>query len=75
LSEVLEIPDPPVSNSGTFGFAELGPVEQILALCISYKPEHPKWQTGTSGFARTYNFSQFDQKLDACCAKSIPVAK
>jgi hypothetical protein len=62
LSEPLEMSGPPVSNSGTSDFAEFDPAEQILALCIGYKPEHPKWQTRIFDFFRTYNFSPFDQK-------------
>jgi hypothetical protein len=52
--------DPSVSDSRTYNFLELGSAEQILALCIGYKPGHPEWQTGTSGFSRTYNFSRLD---------------
>jgi hypothetical protein len=57
LSELLEIPDPLVSNSETSCFAELGSAGQILALYIGYKPEHLEWQTETYDFFRTYNFS------------------
>jgi hypothetical protein len=32
--EFLEIPDPPVSEIGPSGFAELGSAEQISADCI-----------------------------------------
>jgi hypothetical protein len=52
--------DPPVSDSGTYNFPELGSAEQILALCIGYKPGHSEWQTGTSGFSITYKFSRLD---------------
>jgi hypothetical protein len=41
LSELLEIPEHPVSETGASGFAELGSAEQALAVCIGCKPEHP----------------------------------
>jgi hypothetical protein len=40
-SAILEIPDPLVSEIGPSSFAELGLAEQIIALCIGRKPEHP----------------------------------
>jgi hypothetical protein len=52
----LEILDPPVSETGPSGFAELGSVEQIVALHIGRKPEHPIWQTRTSIFPENWIF-------------------
>jgi hypothetical protein len=53
-SELLEIPDPPVSDFGTSGFVELGSIEHISALCIGCKLEHLEWQIRISGFSITY---------------------
>jgi hypothetical protein len=41
LSEVPEILDPPVSETGPSDFAELVSAEQIVALHIDQKPKHP----------------------------------
>jgi hypothetical protein len=60
LSEVLEIPDPLVSEIGLSGIAELGLAEQIFAPCIGPKPDCLVWQTGTSGFFKKPNFPRFD---------------
>jgi hypothetical protein len=70
-SEILEILDPPVLETGAFGFAELGSAEQTIALCIGQKPDCSVWQTKTSSFFRKPNFPRFDQKLDAFCTKSF----
>jgi hypothetical protein len=64
-SEVLEILDPPVLQTKPFNFVELGSEEQIVALHIGQKPEHPVWQTGTSEFSKKLNFPRFDQKPNA----------
>jgi hypothetical protein len=56
-SEVLKIPDPSVSEIEQSGVAELGSAEQIVALHIGQKSEHPIWQTGTSGFSKKPNIS------------------
>jgi hypothetical protein len=39
--EFLEISDPPVSETETSSFAELGSAEQIVTMCIDQKLEHP----------------------------------
>jgi hypothetical protein len=41
LSEFLEILSPSVSETGPSGFAKLGSTEQIVALHIGRKLEHP----------------------------------
>jgi hypothetical protein len=64
---------PSVSKTGPSCFAELGSVEQIIALHISQKPGCPLWQTETSGFSRKPYFPQFDRKLDACCTKLFAI--
>jgi hypothetical protein len=66
LSEVLEILDPSVSETGLPSFAGFGPTEQIVALHIGRKPDCTVWQTRTSGVSKKSNFPQFDQKPDAC---------
>jgi hypothetical protein len=53
LYEFLESLDPLASEIGPSGFAESGLAEQISALYISQKSEHPVWQIGTSDFFRT----------------------
>jgi hypothetical protein len=68
-SAILEILDPPISETGPSDFVEHGSAKQIVALCIGQKPNCPVWQNGTSNFSRKLNFPQFDQKPDACCAK------
>jgi hypothetical protein len=55
--EILKIPNPPVSEIGTFGFIELGSAEQTVALCIGQKLDYPVWQTETSGFFQKTKFS------------------
>jgi hypothetical protein len=59
-TEILEILDPLVLETGSSGFAELGSTEQIIALHIGQKSDHPVWQIRTSGFSRKSNFPQFD---------------
>jgi hypothetical protein len=53
------------------GFTELDSAEQISTSCIGKKPDQPIWEIKTSDFSRTYNFPRFDQKSEACCAKSF----
>jgi hypothetical protein len=67
----LEISDPPVSETGLSSFAGLGPTEQNVALHTGQKLDCPVWQTETSSFSKKQNFPRFDQKPDACGAKSF----
>jgi hypothetical protein len=39
----LQIPDPPVLETGTSGFAKLGSAEQTITQCIGQKLECPVW--------------------------------
>jgi hypothetical protein len=71
LSEVLEILDPPISETELSGFVELGSVEQIFALRIGCKPNYLVCQTGTFSFSRKLNLPQFDWRPDASCTKSF----
>jgi hypothetical protein len=70
-SEILEILDPSVLETGPSSFAKLGSVEYIVALHIGQKLDCLVCQTRTSSFSRKLNFPQFDRKPNACCAKSL----
>jgi hypothetical protein len=60
---ILETLDPTVSETGPSGFAELGSVEQIVALYIGQKSNCSVWQIRTSSFSRKPNFLDLIKNL------------
>jgi hypothetical protein len=70
--EVLEIPNPPVSETRPSNFAKLGSAEQIVALYVGRKLEHPVWQTGTTVFLENQIFLDLIKNLMLAMPNHLP---
>jgi hypothetical protein len=72
-SEIIENPDHSVLEAGASGFVELGSAEQIIALHIDRKPDHPVWQTETSIFLENQIFLDLIRNLMLAAPNRSPL--